>query len=86
DRTEDDELARRVHTIYAAQPGLPSNTITRLLTRQFGLARLPAGAQAQQGLHHVWARWCREKRCEECPLSHRSLALAPEHGASQDSL
>jgi hypothetical protein len=69
DQTDDHELARRVHAVYATLPGLPSNTITRLLTRQFGLARLPGGAQAQQGLHHVWARWCREKRCETCPLA-----------------
>jgi hypothetical protein len=69
DQTDDHELARRVHAVYATLPGLPSNTITRLLTRQLGLARMPAGAQAQQGLHHVWARWCREKRCETCPLA-----------------
>lgn len=68
-RTDDLDLERRVHAIYAAKPGLPSNTITRVLARQLGLARLPSGAQAQQGLHHVWAHWCREKRCDSCPLA-----------------
>ena len=69
DISDDGELARRALGVYARTPGLPSNTITRLLTRQLGLPRLPSGAQAQQGLHHVWARWCREKRCEGCPLA-----------------
>ena len=69
ERTDDMTLERRVRAVYAGMPGLPSNTITRVLGRQFGLARLPSGAQAQQGLHHVWAHWCREKRCERCPLA-----------------
>lgn len=52
-----------------ALPGLPSNQITREMARQLGLARLPSGALAQQGLHHLWARHCREKRCASCPCA-----------------
>jgi hypothetical protein len=52
-----------------ALPGLPSNQITREMTRQLGLPRLPSGAVAQQGLHHIWARHCREKRCGGCPCA-----------------
>lgn len=60
-------LAERARALYAAYGGLPSNQITREMARQLGLARQPSGACAQQGLQQVWARWCREKRCEACP-------------------
>jgi hypothetical protein len=61
------ELGQRALAIYARMPGLPSNTLTRLMARQLGMAQLPAGAMAQQGLHHLWAMACREKRCDRCP-------------------
>ncbi|HEX6798803.1 MAG TPA: DUF2851 family protein [Ktedonobacterales bacterium] len=62
-------LTERARVVYATLPGLPSNAITRLMSRQLGLPRLPAGARAQQGLHHLWATVCREKRCVECPCA-----------------
>ena len=62
-------LAGRALAIYAALPGLPSNAITRLMSRQLGMPRLPSGARAQQGLHHLWQMVCREKRCAECPCA-----------------
>lgn len=70
-------LAARALAVYEALPGLPSNAITRLLARQFGLARLPTGAAAQQGLHHVWAEWCREKRCASCPCAVVAATAVP---------
>ena len=62
-----------------ALPSLPSNQITREMARQLGLPRLPSGALAQQGLHHVWARHCREKRCCGCPCAtaHNGQVTAP---------
>jgi hypothetical protein len=60
------ELAARAHAAYLALPGLPSNQITREMTRQVGLPRTPRGAAAQQGLQHIWATWCRDKRCDAC--------------------
>ncbi len=62
-------LARLALAATAALPSLPSNQITREMTRQLGLPRLPSGALAQQGLHHVWSRHCREKRCCGCPCA-----------------
>jgi uncharacterized protein DUF2851 len=62
-------LRARAEEVYRALPGLPANAITREMGRQLGLRRLPAGAAAQQGLHHVWAMHCREKRCEGCPCA-----------------
>jgi hypothetical protein len=59
-------LAARAQAAYAALPGLPSNQITREMARQLGLPRLPSGAAAQLGLHHIWATWCRDKRCGAC--------------------
>lgn len=68
-RRDESWLAARALAVYAALPGLPSNQITREMVRQLGLARQPAGARAQQGLHHIWAQYCREKRCERCPCA-----------------
>ena len=72
------ELGQRALAAYAGMPGLPSNTLTRLMSRQLGMPRLPAGAMAQQGLHHLWATACREKRCGQCRAAgHFSPIGAP---------
>jgi hypothetical protein len=68
-------LAPLALAVTEALPGLPSNQITREMARQLGLPRLPSGALAQQGLHHVWAQHCREKRCCGCPCA------APQDGS-----
>lgn len=62
-------LERLARAAVAALPGLPSNQITREMTRQLGLPRLPGGALAQQGLQRLWSRACREKRCDICPCA-----------------
>lgn len=67
--THDPTLQRQAVAIYDALPGLPSNQITREMCRQLGMQRLPSGAAAQQGLHHIWTIWCRDKRCETCPCA-----------------
>jgi hypothetical protein len=64
---QDTALATRAQAVYHAWPGLPSNQIVREMARTLGLARLPRGAVAQQGLHHLWQHVCREKRCDRCP-------------------
>lgn len=68
--TDNPPLAARARDLYAALPGLPSNQITREMCRQLALLRQPSGA-AQQGLHHIWTTWCRDKRCETCPCNPR---------------
>ncbi len=62
-------LAHRAREVYLAWPGLPSNQIVREMASTLGLARLPRGAVAQQGLHHLWQHACREKQCNLCPLA-----------------
>ena len=66
---QDVALASRAQAVYQAWPGLPSNQIVREMARTLGLARLPRGAVAQQGLHHLWQHACREKRCDHCPCN-----------------
>jgi hypothetical protein len=68
-RHGDATLAARARALYATLPGLPSNQITRAMTRQLGMRRQPPGARAQQGLHHIWTEHCREKRCHGCPCA-----------------
>lgn len=65
----DERLRVRALTVYDALSGLQSNAITRLMSRQLGLVRLPAGAAAQQGLQHIWTTWCRSKDCAMCPCN-----------------
>jgi hypothetical protein len=62
-------LAGLARAATAALPSLPSNQITREMCRQLGLPRTPRGALAQQGLHHIWAHWCRTKQCDGCPCA-----------------
>lgn len=84
----DETLGLRARSVYEAMPGLPSNAITRLMARQLGLARLPAGAAAQQGLHHIWSEWCREKRCDSCPCAgaHSGPDVpSPDRGAAESA-
>ena len=69
----DDALVGQSQDIYRAWPGLSSNQIVREMARTLGLARLPRGALAQQGLQHLWQRMCREKRCERCPCNCRHM-------------
>ena len=65
----EEETRAWAEDVYRALPGLPANAITREMGRQLGPRRLPAGAAAQQGLHHIWATHCREKRCAGCPCA-----------------
>ncbi|MGZ6389493.1 MAG: DUF2851 family protein [Ktedonobacterales bacterium] len=64
-------LVEQAREVFTALPGLPSNQITRLMARQIGMSRLPSGAVAQIGLHHLWAEQCRHKHCERCPCALR---------------
>ena len=77
-RTEDDaDLQARAQEVFARLPGLPSNAITRTMREQLALPRLPGRARAHQGLHHLWAAHCREKRCAECPCALHSACPPP---------
>jgi hypothetical protein len=72
-RTDGDSvLQARTQEVFASLPGLPSHAITRTLREQLALPRLPGRARTHQGLHHLWAAHCREKRCADCPCALHS--------------
>jgi hypothetical protein len=62
----DDSLSERARLLYTRYPGLPSNQVTRAMSRQLQLQAEPRGACQQQGLHYIYQQTCREKRCAHC--------------------
>lgn len=75
--TERPDLAAAALLSYRALPAGPWNRVTRAMAAQlFGPpgARLCAGAARQQGLLHLYKRWCWERRCDACPAGERRRA------------
>ncbi len=68
----DDILFKQAQSHYEAYSGLPSNRITRVMTRQLLLEHEPRGACSQQGLHYIYQQTCKEKCCELC-IAGRSV-------------
>ncbi len=66
-------LAQRASDLYIHHPGLPSNRITRTMTRQLQLPQEPQGSCQQQGLHYVYQQTCREKRCSICMMGKKDV-------------
>jgi hypothetical protein len=62
---------------FSALPRLPENAITRSMSELvFTPAgrHLVSGARRQQGLLHLYRRWCRDKECAACPVAQRVAA------------
>ncbi len=66
-------LAQRASDLYITHPGLPSNSITRTMTRQLQLPKEPQGSCRQQGLHYIYQQTCREKRCSICMMGKNDV-------------
>jgi hypothetical protein len=66
-------LAEHARNLYFSHPGLPSNQITRAMSKQLLLKNEPEGACQQQGLHFIYAQTCREKRCTECIIGKQCV-------------
>jgi len=66
-------LGERARTVYETHPGLPSNTITRMMCFQLLLAKQPRGGCQQQGLHYIYQQTCQAKRCGECMMGRNIL-------------
>jgi len=65
----DASLEARVLELYEQYPALASNQVTRAMRQQLQLEREPRSACQQQGLQHIYAQTCREKRCETCMVA-----------------
>jgi hypothetical protein len=73
DRKGHTAFAERARAAYLEAPRLPSNQITREMTRQLGFTAHPSGVAAQQGLHHLWTNWRQAQDCARCPANpHRA--------------
>jgi hypothetical protein len=71
--TEDEGFVKRTLAAFDRHKGFPENEISRYMAGLILDRRaLPAArtARRQQGLLHLYKRWCADKRCAECPLGH----------------
>ncbi|MBX5449390.1 MAG: DUF2851 family protein [Thermogemmatispora sp.] len=66
-------LAEQARQIYLSYPALPTNQITRAMSRQLLLPSEPRQACQQQGLHHIYQETCRAKRCGICMAGKKLL-------------
>ena len=67
-----EELADKASTIFRAYPAVETNTLERHMRAQFGLKSTQVNsAQRQQGLLHLYKKWCTQGRCKECEVAGR---------------
>ena len=63
------ELAEKAFTIFRSYPPVETNTVERHMRTQFGLKSTQVNsAQCQQGLLHLYKKWCTQGRCGECAV------------------
>ena len=63
------ELAEKAFTLFFSYPPVETNTIERHMKAQFGLTSAQVNsAQRQQGLLHLYKKWCTQGRCKECEV------------------
>ena len=64
------ELAEKTLTIFRDYPAVETNTLERHMRAQFGLkSKEVNSAQRQQGLLHIYKKWCTQGRCKECAVA-----------------
>jgi hypothetical protein len=67
-------LAEKALALYCSYPAISANTVEKHMRTQLGLKGMQVNsAKRQQGLLHIFKRWCTQGRCEECPLPHTSF-------------
>ncbi len=62
-------LTERAERLYTTLPGGGDNRVLERMRAIAGLQEMPRRACEQQGLLHIWSRYCSEQRCAECPLT-----------------
>ena len=64
-----EELAEKAEALFQSYPALATNTIERHMRTQFGLKGVQVNsARRQQGLLHLYKKWCIQGRCGECEV------------------
>jgi len=62
-------LSGKASRLFATHPAADENAIGRQMRAQLGLKRAAVStAERQQGLLHLYKRYCTQGRCGECPL------------------
>jgi len=78
DWRRDETLSAAALRCYRRFPATPGNRITRAMAEQVG-DTAPRGprlsACRQQGLLHLYRRWCAERWCERCPAGAAAARL-----------
>ena len=65
-------LAEKALALFDSYPGVETNTVARHMIAQFGLRGSQVKfAKHQQGLLHLYKRWCTQGRCRECELNKK---------------
>ena len=63
-------LAEKALALFDAYPPAETNTVARHMQAQFGLRNSQVKfAKHQQGLLHLYKKWCTQGRCGECALN-----------------
>jgi hypothetical protein len=71
---KDTGIRERVYRIVEEYPSLSENNVTRFIRRSVpGLGNSLNGAQAQQGMIHLYNFYCTENRCNECEIGQKVL-------------
>lgn len=77
------ELAAAADSALAGLGSVGWNRHTRYMAETLRLERRGLGsALAQQGLLRIYRRWCRDKRCGECPAAVAASAGGPVRAAA----
>lgn len=81
--------AEKAAAVYAALLPAEENAVTRHMRAQLGLARGQVTGCRQQGLIHLYKKYCAPGKCGECPLgksedTHSSVNGNPEENKGLD--
>src|SRR5260370_9032185 len=72
-REGDDSLSERARLLYVRYPGLPSNQVTRAMSKQLLVHADPRGASQHPRLPYISQQTSREKRCTQGLAGKREL-------------
>jgi hypothetical protein len=66
----DENLKRKISTIYGSYKCLPGSELTRYMQHELSIGSQEGlTACLQQGMLHIYHSWCRVKDCRGCPVA-----------------